>query len=349
MRPINWKKFILSEFPEAKLINGTNGEEANINCISHDCPNPKMHMFINLKSKNDKHDRKFVCHRCGISGNHKAFLMEYYNASYNQIMNNLSELYGDEGDIFKELKNKLSNIRGNLVLEQDELDDDVIIDLPKESKRITHQTKYLVNRMISNDIVAKFKIRLCDTGFYRNRLIIPIITNNNRSFLAYSQSNKKALMKYKRLHRKDPYDKLFENKSKKILYPLRSVTSIMLLNYNNVKKNKKIILVEGFMDCARVTMHGYNSLAYLGGYISSSQAMLIAMKEPKEVLYMPDSDLSKEQRLKAINTLNEYCECKVRHIRLSSGDPDDIKSKRNFVKLIKTKNKKLIEPLSLLK
>ena len=98
MIQINWPEFMKKEFPKGKLINGRNGKELNIDCISDECPNPNYHMFVNLGSKSPKHNKRFVCHRCGFSGNHKAFLTAYYGLPYKTIVENLSDLYGREID-----------------------------------------------------------------------------------------------------------------------------------------------------------------------------------------------------------------------------------------------------------
>jgi len=89
---IKWKEFLLQEFPKGEIIHGKHGKELNIDCISPDCPSPKDHMFVNMGSDNPKHDKRFICHRCGVSGNHKAFLTIYYALPYDEVVKKISQL-----------------------------------------------------------------------------------------------------------------------------------------------------------------------------------------------------------------------------------------------------------------
>jgi len=332
----DWKKFLLEEFPYGKIIKGRNGEEININCISKDCQNPKMHMFVNMGSEKTKHDKRFVCHRCGFSGNHKAFLMVYFRLNYNDVLDKYGALYGVEGDTFEIAKLDSIKLITNLSVKyESNKEEGFVIDLPKEYRRLNHRTKYLKKRDISYKTMKGLEIGVCDSGYYKGRLIFPIINGINKSFVAYSQLSKKSLAKYKDLSKMNPDNKVFERKKKKILNPYGSISSMLLFGYDDIKKHEKIIFIhEGITDQIRTTMHGFPALGCNKKTISQIQAHLISEKEPQEVCIMFDSDVTEKEVNKNADILKSVCEARVSRINLESGDPDDIRSRDKFIKII---------------
>jgi len=337
MIDIDWIEFLTKEFPSKKIISGRNGKELNIDCISEDCPNPKNHMFVNMGSNEPKHDKKFICQRCGLQGNHKAFLVHYYGLPYNEILKNYGDLYGREIDTFSDLEKWAKIILKDKInlKNKDDKDEKFKIDIPK-SIRLYHQTEFLRNRKISENLIKKFKIRICYSGLYKNRLIFPVSTDRNLSFCAYSQYDKKTLKRYKRLHKEYPDKKSFELRSKKILNPSKSVHSIMLYNYDNIPKYIKLLLIhEGIFDCMRTFEYGYHSVGIFKSIISEHQARLIDNIHAKEICLMLDSDVKEEVISRNINLLKNVCDSTVTCILLKKGDPDDIKDKYKFIKIIK--------------
>jgi len=342
MFEIDWPDFLKKEFPRGKIIRGKNGKEYNIDCISLECPNPKMHMFVNLGSSNEKHDKRFVCHRCGFGGNYKAFLVTYFNLPYALIVANLSDLYGRVTDSYEEIRKQIPMLNSELsYYEGDDTEEGFQIDLPIDYKRITHGTKYCVKRKIPNKLIRKFRIGICNDGFYKNRLIFPIKSSGNTSFLAYSQLSKSSLKKYKELY-KQTEKKFFYNKSKKVLYPIGSVITFLLFNYDNIKNNEDlIIVVEGVMDAIRAITYGYSAVAKLHGFLSEYQVSLLSNKNPKEICLMPDSDVSYKRIIDEINVLKEQYEGTISVIKLPKGDPDDIKSKKKFDRVIHNRRNRI--------
>ena len=336
---LDWKNFIQSEFPNGKLIKTHGKLEYQIDCISENCPNPKNHMFVNLESPDPNHYKKFHCHRCGISGNYKAFLINYFKLPYNEILENLADLYSIDGDPF--IIAKTSITKENLFLPKEETPEGFTIDLPKDLKIINDEIKFFKRREIPKKIFKKHKVGICNSGFYKNRIIFPITTKENSSFLAYSQLSSKAIRKWKDYSKKFPKSEKAKRNSRKVLYPLDSLTSMLLFNYDFVKQNTKILfVVEGVFDVLRIKLHGFDAVGYLGSYISEYQAEMISEKNPKEVVFLPDSDVSTKIFDRNFKTLEDHCEDSiVSQIKLKGGDPDDIKSKRKFLNIIKGRKK----------
>ena len=332
----DWEDFLKKEFPRGKIIKGSHGREYNIDCISEDCPHPEYHMFVNLGSDDAKHNRRFFCQRCGIRGNYKAFLINYYKLPYKTIVENITDLYGLEGDPFTTTKITAELLNSNLNLSyKTDTDTGFIVNLPKEFKKLQGKTKFCIDRDIPWSIIKKFRIGICKSGFYKNRLIFPIETNNNKSFLAYSQLPKKFISLYKTLSERFPDNKEFKKNKKKVLYPLGSLTSMLLFNYNNIEKNADILfVVEGALDCIRILLHGHQAVAKLGGYVSEYQAQSLSEKDPREICYMPDSDVEIKNVERDLSIIKNYCESPVSYIKLDSGDPDDIKNIYEFEDII---------------
>ena len=336
----DWEKFLLREFKKGKLIKGSNGRELNIDCISDECPNPKRHMFINLGSKDPKHDKKFVCKRCSFSGNHVAFLMAYFKLPYEEITKNIIELYGEEASHFDIAKKNAKLVKKNETLSYsiDSKENSFKIDIPEKSLHLTKANAYLKKRDIEDHLIKKANVMICKHGFYKGRLIFPIKTNNNESFLAYSQLSKESLKKYKRLKEKYPNVRTFDDKSKKTRNPFGSLNSKLLYNYNNLKQREQLVFVqEGVFDVLRTISHGYKAVGIFSKSLSDYQANLLSDKNIIEICVMLDSDADKNEIRTIFNKLKDRCDSIISFVRLEGGDPDDIRQRKEFIKIIKTR------------
>jgi DNA primase len=294
-------------------------------------------MFVNLGSNNPKHDKRFICHRCGIQGNHKAFLVVYYGYPYHEILENFGHLLSKEENPFISTKQQAQDLAKNslTISIDDDSYEECIIDLPKEFQRLRVTTNFCNRRNIPFSIIKHFKVGRCDSGFYEGRLIIPIKTNHNQSFFAYSQSTKKALKIFKELSKKNKQNKMLQKAKKKVLYPAGTMMSTLLFNYNHIKKHSKIIFVhEGFTDCVRTILFGFHPVAIGSNRISNAQARLLSDKESEEICLMLDSDVDDKTLTSNLKTLANECDSRISFIRLLSGDPDDIPERKNFIEII---------------
>ena len=330
----DWQKFIITEF-KGKKIKSARGEEYNIDCIADNCPNPSKHMFINLHSNEKSHDKRFICHRCGVRGNWKAFLILKYKRSLEEILSFITDSYLiEKSSYFSTIENSKLLIEDSITLNEIK-DVPAIIELPYGSKKLEHPNRFTINRNIPEKIFKKFNFHVCHAGNYKNRIIIPVKTNKDKAFIAYSQMSKKSLEIAKKLSKKYPDSKFLDSKKKKIKNPFGSIFSRMLFNYNNIPYGCDLLFVEeGVTDVIRTFMHKYHAVGIFHSMISEEQASLISDKEPNEVCIMLDSDIKKDKILKNIEMLKSWYDGKISYIKLKEGDPDDIASTKTFNKII---------------
>lgn len=336
---LDFRKFIDKEFPDA-YVPHSNSNERRISCISHDCPKPKNHMYVNVKK------RRFLCHRCGLAGDDKAFLCLYYGLSYAEVAKNYGALYGVEEDYYSEVIGAANSLT-------DGEDEDIrakingfTIHLPRCYELINGIPKYLKSRNIPRKAIEKFYIGCCRHGFYKGRLIIPITTRYSLSFVAYSMFPKKVLKRYEELSKKYPNNKAYEKNKKKILNPKSSLSRLLLFNYDNIKKGcGRMFVVEGVFDAIRLWLLGEEAVAIFGINLSNFQRNLIAAKRPEEVIFMFDGDVWEDEGKlklvdKAINKVARHLDSDVSYVRLDNGiDPDDISSVRALKRIVHGRNR----------
>jgi len=338
---LDFEKFIDKEFPDA-YVPQSNQHERRISCISRDCPKPKNHMFVNVKKC------RFMCHRCGIAGDDKAFFCMYYGLPYAEVVKNYGALYGLEKDgLYYDAMEAIVS----MITEKEASDliakvNAFTIDLPRCYEPISEDSfpKYLSTRNIPKKVVDEFFIGQCRAGFYKNRLIIPITTGHSLSFVAYSMFSKKVLERFKKLHKQYPHNKVYEKNKKKILNPKSSLSSLLLFNYDNVKRGcERLFVVEGIFDAIRLWLFGENAVAIFGISLSNFQRNLLLAKCPGEIIFMFDGDVwGDEKKLKIINKAVEKVSCyyssKISTIRLRNGvDPDDVADKKTLDQLLQSR------------
>lgn len=337
---IDFKLFIDNEFPNA-YVSYSNHDERRINCISEDCPNPKNHMFVNVKK------RKFVCHRCTISGDYKAFLCMYYGMSYRDIKRNYGALYGVKDDIYSDVMTMSNNMLTSHELDRIESRESFVIDLPKCYRRLAgSMPKTLVDRSIEWKLIRMFKVGICRTGFFRNRLIIPVFTGRSRSYIAYTLFNKKVLARYKELHERYPDNVKYEKNKKKILNPKSSLSSLLLFNYDNIPvRCNRILIVEGVFDVFRAWSFGMKTVGIFGISLSNYQRDLLLEKDAKEYIFMFDGDVWKDEEKcriveRSVRKMVDYFDGIISVVRLEDGiDPDDIKCYKRFGAVLRKRDR----------
>jgi len=195
---------------------------------------------------------------------------------------------------------------------------DVIIELPKEFKKIESIKdcpKYLLNRLEWKTIKF-FKLGKCEEGYFKNRIIIPIILKKKiKGFVARDYSN--SLEK--------PY-----------IFPLNFKVKETLFNYDNLDfskrfiKNKEVILVEGPFDAMSLWEKGFkNALCIFGISISNEQIKLLIDKNVRNIVFCFDNDSNKKENwgykasLKFASKLKYYFD-NIYIMKLPEGkDPDE--------------------------
>lgn len=333
---LNFTKFINREFPRAYVP--AKADERRIDCISPDCPKPHNHMFVNATSG------RFICHRCGIAGDYKAFMCLYYNMPFFEIKANYGAIYGLEESHYSQVRKAADKISASYSDEVDK-EEGFKIDLPREYCKLTIADPLpvlLKDRNIPSTMAERYMFGLCNTGYYKNRLIIPIRTKKSKSYVAYSLFPKKVLKRYKKLSKKFPNSRSFDKNKKKILNPKSSLSSMLLFNYNNIPTGcKKLFVVEGPFDALRIQLHGYNAVCIFGINMSKIQRNLLLEKQPDELIFMFDGDVWEDEKklkivTKATDSITRFFDGTVSRVRLEDGtDPDDIRRRKVFKQIIK--------------
>ena len=168
----------------------------------------------------------YHCWRCDIHG-HVYKLLKLLSISFDDDFLFEDTDYNLEISIYDELKR---------------LDNNVTIDLPQEyialHKDIQSLTgkqalTYLIKRKINYDKIDKYKLGFCSTGYYGQRIIIPVYDESNNLLFYVARS-------------------YFDNVEKKILNPSKEKTGVgkseIIYNINNNVYKDTVIVNEGPFD-----------------------------------------------------------------------------------------------------
>lgn len=196
-----------------------------------------------------------------------------------------------------------------------------------------------VKSRVSKKMISRWDIKYVTSGYYKDRLVIPIkYEANTYSFAARDMSGQSE--KWTKLLKKAKRDKLTvielaelrsKYECKKIIYPpLKNEeiygqldiiygTSIkyLLFNLDNAIKRTTdyVILVEGVFDAMRLFTLGYNAIALLGTKLSKYNRTILLSKFDKIYVAL-DNDVSLIKKnagqiatQKIIEDLKNYVEC----------------------------------------
>lgn len=300
-------------------------------CPFHDDHNPSMSV------SNEK--QMYKCFVCGASGNVFNFVMDYEKVSYLEAVKIVANKVGIDVDIgnnsklevksplykiydlaVKYYQNYLNTSSGKIAknyLDNRSITDDIIksfqIGLSPNNNELTKLLKS--KEILDNDIIsAGISIRKSNDilDIYHNRIMFPLWDLNGNvvgfSGRVYDDS---STSKYVNTMETDIFKK-----------------GNLLYNYHNAKeearKEKQIIVVEGFMDVIRLYSIGIkNVVATMGTAITHNQASLIS-KLSYNIILMFDGDKAGEKAtLSAIEELNNK-DVNIKIIRLENNlDPDE--------------------------
>jgi len=193
------------------------------------------------------------CHRCGESKNIISIYAHLKGISWKESSKILTNRKYDPDEAYKKLKNNRYTYDDDKEIK---VDNDLDIDLnnhcysleyepksPFENKIVSKLWKFKNDRKIPDSL----PLYIAHDGRYKGRIIVPIYINNN---LVYFQG---------RSIYDDIYPKYFNPKVQK---------NKIILNIDNFKKDKYIIVTEGIIDAHMVE---YNQgTCVVGGYIDES-------------------------------------------------------------------------------
>ena len=230
----------------------------------------------------------FHCFGCKVGGNALTFLMKYKNLSFHEAINELSIFaglqihYESSGD-YKKKNDLLSIFFDANVFFKDSL------------KHYKDAYKYINSRIKNKDVISNFEIGYCPGdqefisflkkkgfsleeikktdfliknnqdqffGRFRNRLIFPIF-NFSEKVVGFGGREINSNSKIKYINSQE--SEIF--KKSEILFGLKQ-------NQESIRKNKTIILVEGYMDVISLAEHKINlAVASMGTSLSKTQVL----------------------------------------------------------------------------
>ena len=301
-------------------------------CPFHDDHNPSMSV--------SPEKQMYKCFVCGASGNVFNFVMEYEKVSYYEAVKIVADKIGitiDIGNIKRE-EIKKSPLYDMYDISYKLYQNNLNTKYGKDAK------EYLKNRNIDNDIIKEFKIGLSTTGteissillkkgykedellssglcyktsnglhdIYKNRIMFPLMDLNG-NVVAFSGRiyNEKSDNKYINTSETDIFKK-----------------GNLLYNYHIAKeearKEKSIIVVEGFMDVIRLSTIGIrNVVALMGTALTKNQANLIRKLSSNIILMFDGDGAGDKATLSFINAFDDS-DATIKVVRLEDNlDPDE--------------------------
>ena len=270
-------------------------------CPFHDDHSPSMSL------SSDK--QIYKCFSCGATGNVFSFVAEYENVSFIEAVSivankcgmelsqttfnsNVSQVFKEEHEIM-ELSQKffLNNLR---------------TDAGKEA------TKYLNDRGINDDIIKEFGIglsldsndsllTLLNKKNYETEKLVDIGLVNNVNGKYYDMFNRRITFPLwdkdgnivgfsARIYRGEKDASKYMNSRESRIFKKGET----LYNYHNAKdvakREKRIIVVEGFMDAIRVSLSGIKNVVALQGTAMTSDQISLLKKLRVKVILCLDND-----------------------------------------------------------
>lgn len=164
---------------------------------------------------------------------------------------------------------------------------------PKETQKtlefklsLDHKHKYLEMRNIDPKTAKFFGIGFCSKGIMAGKIAIPIY-NTKGDLIAYC-------------------GRAIDDSKPKYFFPRGFEKSKIVYNINNAikKKNKDVVVVEGFFDVFALHKAGINSVALMGSSLSYYQKMQLLSLDKKITIMFDGDSAGRNGMNKTINALN---------------------------------------------
>lgn len=255
----------------------------------------------------------YKCFSCGESGNVITFVQKYTGVSFEEALKILADRAGIKLDIKstkkvdkrfekyyeindtvnKYFKNNIVSSEGKEALKylnERHIDKDIInefnIGLATSSKlNSILDKKYDIKDLIDIDILKEVNGRIYDT--FQNRIIFPIIDEDN-NVIAFSGR------KYLSVDLEDKTLSKYSNSKETIIFKKSNTFYNINNSLPNIKKNREIIITEGFMDTIRMSSIGYkNVVALMGTALTKEHLEKIIKYKCRVVLNLDQDDAGK--------------------------------------------------------
>jgi len=249
------------------------------------CPNCEKddHFYFN-QSKN-----LGLCHRCKWQCNGLGLIMAVLNLEREDA---LKLLDGSRDTSLSGLRETVAMLSTEAALDGSEAMyiPEVFFKTPMPGGliEITRTTfpKVFVERKVSYKLAKSLGAKICNHGYYFNRVLFPVKTLKSETFTAVT-SLSKAQYRRKKIQATKRGEQF-----RKSLFPKKSFISEVIFGYNIAVNNPKaLFLVEGVWDVLRLKSLGLNAVAILGNYISYRQAYLISIMVARRIFIMLDGSV----------------------------------------------------------
>ena len=301
-------------------------------CPFHDDHNPSMSV--------SPEKGVYKCFVCGNAGNVFNFVMEYEKVSFYEAVNLVADKIGVSIDIStsKKENTKKSPLYDIYNISYKFYQNNLNTVYGKEAK------KYLLNRKIDEDVIKNFNIglslsdsELCNAlkakGFKDDDIVSSGVAVQNGNNIYDIYKNRIMFPLYDLEGNVVGFSGRIYNQKSESKYINTKETEIfkkgeLLYNYHIAKKEarkeKNIIVVEGFMDVIRLNTIGIvNVVASMGTAVTKYQLNLIQKLAPNITL-MFDGDKAGEKATNAFIELANGNDSNIKVVRLEDNlDPDE--------------------------
>ena len=316
-------------------------------CPFHDDHNPSMSV--------SSEKQMYKCFVCGNSGNVFNFVMEYEKVSFVEAVKIVANKVGIQLDIKTKKQENITIDKYKKLYEIYDIStkyyqNNLNTSYGKEAK------KYLLKRKIDEDIIKKFNIGLSlndselnkileNKGYSDDEIISSAIAvksgNNifdlyrNRIMFPLYNLEGKVVGFSGRVYTEDKTENKYINTKETNIFKKGE----LLYNYHIAKtearKEKTIIVVEGFMDVIRLSTIGINNVvATMGTAITKVQASLIEKLAPNIVLMFDGDEAGNKATISFIDNFN-VDENSIKVVRLEDDlDPDEYILKNGKEKML---------------
>ncbi len=232
-------------------------------------PDTNKKLWLNLTKAT------FFCYRCDWTGSIIKLVQEFNKCNF---MSALKILRGKPLDPLQHL---------NLSLNTDEpdfRDEDVeeklrVVSLPYGFIPIDSPHPYLEERGIPWEYAARNDWGYSDAGYTNHRIIVPTFMEGD---LVFWQARATWKEEDHHLYNDDP-----DVEYKKVLNPKGASNRSILYNYDIAKEFETVILLEGFIDAAKV---GEDAMATNGKRLHPQQVEMLQKTKAKTIILMWDLD-----------------------------------------------------------
>lgn len=253
------------------------------------------HLGVNIE------DKTFGCFKCRVGGKIINLIQEILGKSYIETLEFLKEGLDDKyvdisyiGNLINEIK-PLASIESKIKP----------IAMPEGYKSLEgRRISYLDRRRISDEAVSHYKMGVCLTGRYRDRLIVCDVNEQNVPIYWVARDLTGRAEKGNKLWNPPATENIG--------------SADILFNFSLAKNYETVIITEGVFDSIWV---GNNGLASYGTGLKKNHLYWLIKGEFKKVIFCYDPDVTDEVLEKNALLTSQFFDTYI--CKLTKGDPDE--------------------------